>query len=280
MNALLTADDYLRFPPAEPDFRVPYGEHPLQFAELSLPDDGDLRPVIILIHGGCYREIYNLHPLGGVVNALTDMGFAVWNVEYRRHGCGGAFPAMFMDVAAAADKLRAIASQFNLDLSRVISCGHSAGGHLALWLAGRRKIPRKSPLHCDNPLPIHATLALAPLTDIARAAIREACGEALLEVMGGNPHEAADNYRAGSPMELLPLYVPQAIIVGEHDNDILSEARDYVQSATNLGDKAQLTVVPDAGHFEIVHPDAAAWQSVRNALAALSPANPANPDSS
>ena len=269
MNALLTADDYLRFPRAEPDFRVLYGEHPLQFAELSLPDDGDLCPVIILIHGGCYREIYILHPLGGVVNALTSMGFAVWNVEYRRHGCGGAFPAMFQDVAAAADKLRTVAGQFDLDLSRVISCGHSAGGHLALWLAGRRNIPTDSPLHSDDPLPIHATLALAPLTDIARAAKREACGDALLEVMGGSPDEAADNYRAGSPMQLLPLDVPQAIVVGEHDSDILAEARDYTEAAAKLGDKAKLTVVPDAGHFEIVHPDTSAWQSVRAALDTL-----------
>ena len=143
----LTPDDYQRFPTVAPDHRYAYGSHPQQFAELTLPPTAPPHPVVILVHGGCYRAMYDLRPLGALAADLADAGFAVWNIEYRRYGNGGEFPRMFLDVATAADHLRLIASEHHLDLERVIAMGHSAGGHLALWLAGRPKIPPESPLY-------------------------------------------------------------------------------------------------------------------------------------
>lgn len=163
---LLTADDYLRFPHVEPDHRYAYGSQELQFGELTLPDTAPPHPVIVLVHGGGYREIYDLRPLGTVVAALAAAGFAVWNIEYRRYGNGGEYPTMFLDVGAATDYLSQIAESHQLDLGRIITIGHSAGGHLALWLAGRRNIEADSPLYVDRPLSIHAVLALAPLADV------------------------------------------------------------------------------------------------------------------
>lgn len=269
MSELLSAEDYLRFPQQAGDFRYAYGAHPLQFAELSLPQSPPPHPIIVLIHGGCYRELYDLRPLSSIVTDLVGRGYAVWNIEYRRHGCGGSFPRMFLDAAAAVDFLRQIAAEHELDLDRVISVGHSAGGHLALWLAGRLRIPADNPLYSECPIPIHAVLALAPLTDIASGWRRGACGEALLDVMGGSPAEAAANYRAGSPAQLLPLGARQMILVGEHDSDILQEARQYSQAAAQHGDQAQLLVLPAAGHFELVAVRSAAWRMVCAALQLL-----------
>ncbi|MYC55316.1 MAG: alpha/beta hydrolase [Chloroflexi bacterium] len=266
MNGLLNAADYLRFPQQAGDFRYAYGARPLQFAELSLPATAPPHPVIALIHGGCYREIFDLRPLSTLVRELVGMGYAVWNIEYRRHGCDGGFPNMFLDAAAAVDFLRQIAREHEIDLGRVISLGHSAGGHLALWLAGRRRIPAGNLLYRTDPVPIPAALALAPLCDIASAWQRGACGEALLEVMGGSPADAPANYRAGSPAQLLPLGARQLLLVGEHDNDILSEAQEYTQAAVAHGDPARLLVLPGAGHFEIVDVRSAAWRVVRGAL--------------
>ena len=107
----------------------------------------------------------------------------------------GTIPQMFRDVANAADFLRQIADQHNLNLHRVISMGHSAGGHLALWLAGRQAIKKHGPLHMDDPLPIHGVVALAPLADIKRASEREVCNDALLGVMGGTPGHRAPALR-------------------------------------------------------------------------------------
>ena len=265
MSPLLTAEDYLLFPKVEADFRYAYGSGSQQFGELSLPRSAPPHPVVILVHGGGYREIYGLSPLGSLVASLADDGFAVWNIEYRRHGNGGDFPRMFLDVAAAADFLRQMADDHNLNLDQVISMGHSAGGHLALWLAARHRIERSSPLFIERPAAVYAALALAPVGDIARLAAGVSDSDALLTVMGGRPEDAPDNYRFGSPSELLPLGKPQTIIVGSEDTDILDNSRAYVDAAVAAGDAPRLTVLPDVGHFEVVSVQSPAWDEVRRA---------------
>ena len=270
----LTPNDYQRFPTVAPDHRYGYGSHPQQFAELTLPPTAPPHPVVILVHGGCYREIYDLRPLGALAADLADAGFAVWNIEYRRYGNGGRFPRMFLDVAKAVDHLRLIANEHHLDLERVIAMGHSAGGHLALWLAGRPKIPPESPLYNEDPLPIRAVLALAPLADIKRAVEAGLCSDALPSVMGGDPITAADNFHAGSPRELLPLDVQQTIIVGADDIDILENARAYCETAKSLGDVVSLLELPRAGHFEVVAIGSPPWQVVREALLKLDDTRP------
>ena len=265
MSPLLTAEDYLRFPRFEPDFRYAYGCDSQQFGELCLPLAAPPHPVVILVHGGGYREMYDLGPLGGMVASLTRDGFAVWNIEYRRHGNGGEFPQMFLDVAAAADHLTQLAETHSLDLDRVISMGHSAGGHLALWLAARHRIERSSPIFSKTPLPVQSVLALAPFADIGLLASAESPSDALLAVMGGRPTDVAANYRNGSPGEMLPLGKPQTIIVGSEDAAILENARAFVDAAVAAGDAPRLTVLPDVGHFEVVSVQSPAWREVRRA---------------
>ena len=266
---LLTPEDYVRFPTVEADYRYPYGSHPQQFGELTLPRTAPPHPVIVLIHGGCYRELYDLRPLGIMAVALADAGFAVWNIEYRRHGNGGGFPQMFHDVAAAADFLCQVAETHSLDLSQVISMGHSAGGHLALWLAGRHRIEPASPLFRSNPLTIRAVLALAPLADIRQAISKNSCGDALPSVMGGDPDAVPTHFRNASPSELLPLGVPQTIIVGSEDTEILENVSAYVNAAIELDDEPSLILLPGAGHFELVSVEAAAWDDVCSAISRL-----------
>ena len=267
--SLLTADDYQRFPTVAPDHRYAYGAHPQQFGELTLPDTMPPHPVIALIHGGGYREIYDLRPLGSLVTALAAAGFAVWNIEYRRFGNGGEYPTMFRDIGAASDYLPQMAKAQRLDLTRVISMGHSAGGHLALWLAGRRNIEAESQLYVDSPLTIHAVIALAPLADVQGGAESELSNDALLAVMGGSPKEAPASYRNGCPAALLPLRVPQVIVVGSEDKSMLVNAKRYAQAAKASGDEIQLIELPGAGHFEIVAVDSKEWHDVRQALIQL-----------
>lgn len=267
--ALLTADDYQRFPPAAPDYRYAYGPGAQQFGELTLPSAPPPHPVIILIHGGGYREIYNLRPLGTVATALAEAGFAVWNIEYRRYGNGGDYPQMFLDVAAAADHLPAIAAERQLDLNRVMTMGHSAGGHLALWLAGRRNIEPASPLFVSEPLAVHGAVALAPLADVTHGSRSELSSDALLAVMGGGPSQMPSAYRNGCPAQLLPLGVPHVIIVGSEDGSMLANAERYIAAARQAKDDAQLIALPGAGHFEIVAAETAEWAEVQRATARL-----------
>ncbi len=266
---LLTAEDYQRFPTVEPDYRYEYGANTQQFGELTLPSAPPPHPAIVLIHGGGYRELYNLRPLGTVAAALAEAGFAVWNIEYRRYGNGGEYPQMFLDVAAAADYLRQIAEAHQLDLSRVISMGHSAGGHLALWLGGRRKVAASSPLFAREPLAIHGVAALAPLADVSHGSESDLSSDALLAVMGGLASAAPQAYRSGCPAQLLPLGIPQRIIVGAEDAAMLENAKRYIKAATDAGDEAQLKILPGAGHFEIVAVDTSEWVDVKSAVLQL-----------
>ena len=90
-------------------------------------------------------------------------GIAAWSIEYRRVGdAGGGWPGTFEDVAAGFDYLRVLGKDYPLDLTHVIVSGHSAGGHLAYWLAGRPNVPEESPLHKPQPaLAMHGVVALA-----------------------------------------------------------------------------------------------------------------------
>src|SRR5215831_13827844 len=122
--------------------RLAYGAEPLQFGDLYLPDQSDRRATVILIHGGYWRARYGLDLMDGLAEDLARRGYAAWNIEYRRVGhTGGGWPGTFQDVALATDFLRILAPYYRLDLTKVIPIGHSAGGHLALWLAARPRIP-------------------------------------------------------------------------------------------------------------------------------------------
>src|SRR3954469_3797173 len=147
-------------PPA--DLRIAYGPDPLHFGDLRVPTGGGPHPVALVVHGGFWRNRYDLEHIGHLCAALTAEGVATWSIEYRRLGdTGGGWPGTFADVAAAAKYLRTLTPLYDLDLGRVVTMGHSAGGHLALWLAGCGKIAEGDPLHVADPLPLSGVVSLA-----------------------------------------------------------------------------------------------------------------------
>ncbi len=142
-------------PRARPSATIAYGEgSSFQAVDVWLPQGHGPHPAVLMVHGGCWRKsIADRSLMDWAAEDLRARGIAVWNVEYRGvDEPGGGFPGTFLDVAAAADAMRAHADRFALDLKRVVAVGHSAGGHLALWLAARPRLPRPSPLHTEDPL--------------------------------------------------------------------------------------------------------------------------------
>jgi acetyl esterase/lipase len=252
-----------------PDHRIPYGPNEFQFGELRLPKGPGPHPVAIVIHGGCWMAEYGLSYMGHLSAALTDAGVATWSVEYRRVGNqGGGWPGTFEDVSRAADHLRKISKTYQLDLDRVIAVGHSAGGHLALWLAARKILPKDSPLYSSDPLPLRGVVSLAGVTDLRRSGT--ACDASVLQLMGGSAKDKTAIYDQASPINLLPLGVPSAIVQGDSDSIIpLEMAKEYADVAKKRGDDAKLVVIEKAGHFEIVDPKSFAWEAVRNEAMAL-----------
>lgn len=259
----------LEAPPA--DARVAYGPAPQQFGELWVPRGIGPHPVAVVIHGGCWQRAFGEGHIRPACAALARMGVAAWCLEYRRVGDeGGGWPGTFEDVARGADHLREIGPAHGLDLTRVVAVGHSAGGHLALWLAGRARLPAADPLRGTSPLPLRGVVGLAPIPDLARAAADHVCGDAVTALLGGAPEAQPARYAVASPIALLPLGVPQEIVHGREDGIVpvgLSER--YVAAAREKGDAARLVVVEGAGHFDVIAPTSKAWLRVEEALRKL-----------
>ena len=252
--------------------RLRYGQAPEQFGDLYLPAVSGLRPLLVFIHGGYWRARYDLEHVSPLCQALARAGMAVWNVEYRRVGNpGGGWPGTFADVLAALGYVRQLALDFPLDLERATLMGHSAGGHLALWAVAARRIPAGHALHDDAPLPLRRVVALAAVSDLRLTWDWQLSGGAVGELLGGGPQQAPEVYALASPIELLPLGVPQVLLHGDADEDVPYElSQRYCTAARAAGDDCTLVTLPDTGHFELIDPHSPAWPHVLAAVAAWS----------
>ena len=242
------AQDILTRRPPPADARIPYGEDRNQFADLRVPKGKGPHPVLIFIHGGYWYPEYDLTHAGHLCAAVTQAGMATWSLEYRRVGQrGGGFPGTMNDIRSGALHLNKIADGRGLDLSHIVIAGHSAGGQLALWLAAQ------------NAIPAERVVALAAVSDLRRAYELKLGGGIVERYLGGSPERVPDRYKSSSPMELLPIAVPQRVIHGEKDDIVPFEmSRDFAQASKN----AKLIAIPNAGHFDLIDPRSAAWPMV------------------
>jgi acetyl esterase/lipase len=267
--------DVDKLPSAPADHRLNYGSDPAQFGDLRLPKTPGPHPVVIVIHGGCWVESYaDVQNTAALSDALRAAGVATWNIEYRRADMkGGAWPGTFRDVAAAADFLRTIAGKYQLDLTRVVAIGHSAGGHLALWLAARPRLPAASPLASPDPLRLRGAVVLGGPGDLKswREHGERICGGPVVtNLMGGAPEQVPERYAHGSPAELVPVGVPVTFLTGADDRVAPPRfAEAYAQAARGRGDSVTHAVIPRAAHHEYNAPNSPAWPNVKSAVLSL-----------
>jgi len=272
----VTFSQLLGQPRQSADHRLAYGADPLQFGELWVPKTGRRHPVIVLIHGGCWRaDLPGTELMDYMAADLRDRGYAVWNLEYRRIGHpGGGYPGTFRDIAAGVDHLRALAPQYGLDLRRVAVSGHSAGGHLALWAAGRDRLPAASPLRVADPLPVRGAVSLAGIADLSsyRETGPDACGgpstiDSLVGIQGA---DGRDVFADTSPPSLLPLGDRQVVVSGALDHIVPPRfGQEYATAAAKAGDPAASVVLEGAGHFELIDPTSAVWPRILSAYSDL-----------
>ncbi len=231
--------------------KVRYGADEFQFAELSLPLDApEPPPLAVVVHGGFWRSRHDLSLGRPLAATLPGRGWAAWNIEYRRVGNGGGYPATLDDVGAAIDALASVDAP--LDLSRVVSIGHSAGGHLAAWAATR----------ADPAVAIAGVVSQAGVLDLRRAADDVLGSGATEAFLGGEPADVPERYAEVSPIEHLPFGVPVLCVHGRGDDIVpISQSERFVAAALAAGDDAELVAV-DGDHFVVIDPAGDAWAAV------------------
>jgi acetyl esterase/lipase len=250
-----------------------YGPHRSQRADLYLPAGDGPHPVLILVHGGAWRTRYGRAVMRALAGEERRRGWAAWNIEYRRVGEGGGWPATFEDVAAAVDLLAEIEAP--LDRRRVAIAGHSAGGQLALWAASRERLPAGAPGSTtgSSPLRIVYAIAQAGVCDLAGAYERWR-GGAVRALMGGGPLEVPERYAAADPMRLVPAPMPVLLVHGTADRTVSVElSRNYARAARAAGAAVELVEIGGqaGGHRAHVDPRGAAWRAVTARLPARTP---------
>ncbi len=227
-----------------------YGDDPSQYGELHLPG-GEPRGVVVVIHGGFWKAAYDARSLGTpLAAALAEEGWAAWNLEYRRVGSGpgggGGAPTTFDDVAAGIDLL----ADLDVDTSTVVTLGHSAGGHLAVWAAGCGRHG------WSERVPVTHAISQAGVLDL-RAAHAGGLGSGAVAALLGHPPTDAD--ARFDPAQQLPLAVPVWCVHAPDDVDVpIGQSEEYVERARAAGATAELVRV-DGGHFAVIDPRSRAW---------------------
>ncbi|MCX6465502.1 MAG: prolyl oligopeptidase family serine peptidase [Pseudonocardiales bacterium] len=252
--------------------RLDYGTDPSQFGELTLPAGDGPAAVVVVVHGGFWRSGYGLELGRPLAVDLANAGFAAWNVEYRRVGNGGGWTATFDDVAAAVDLLAGPgqdAAGGRLDLARTVAVGHSAGGHLAAWLAARPGLPAGAP-GAAPAVALRGAVSQAGVLDLVDAAERRVGASAVPDLLGGSPAEVPDRYALASPVARVPIGVPVVCVHGDADGNVpLRQSERFVAGARSAGDPAELVVLPGVDHFAVIDPSTDAWRACRDAAARL-----------
>ncbi len=218
--------------------RHSYGDHPSQFGELH--GEGDR--VAVLVHGGFWRQRYGLELEGGIARDLVGRGWAVWNIEYRRLGDGGGWPATLEDVRAAIGALP-------LAAERVVAIGHSAGGQLAAWAAAEGLV--------------HEAVSQAGALDLDELSRLGTSGNVVNQLLEGTPEEVPHRYATASPRRRLPIGVPLLLVHGERDDDVpVHVSREFAAAAREAGDDCELVVIDDESHYEHLEPGSRCWNAV------------------
>lgn len=242
-----------------------YGSDPSQYAEMFLPDQQTQVGVVVIIHGGFWRAAFGAELGVPLAWNLAEHGWTCWNLEYRRNGNGGGWPGTFNDVSAGIDKLAEVAADHGLDLSRVVALGHSAGGHLAAWAAGRGDLPEDAP-GARPKVALTGVVSQSGLLDLGATYDQWLSDGAVEEFLGGTPEEVPRRYQLTDPIQRVPLPVPVYAVHAAHDTTVpIGQSESYVEAAQQAGGTAELIRVP-GDHMDLINPESAAFAECRRQL--------------
>lgn len=175
-------------------------------------------------------------------------------LEYRRLGRrSGGYLATLDDVRAG---FNAVAADPRLPGPRVV-VGHSAGGQLALWLAGQVGTSGR----------IAGVVSLAGCVNLELATRLGLGGGAVEDFLGGTPAEAPQAYAQADPLNLLPCPVPTVLIHGDADAEVpVAVSESYAIAARRSGADVRLVRLPGVGHYELIEPGSGVFRTLEEVI--------------
>lgn len=259
-----------RYPAPNADPRQNYGN-------LYLPRGAHATrsvPVVVLIHGGGWKNRSSAGYMADVARALQSAGLAVWNIEYRRVGSGGGWPTTFTDVGYAVDFVPTLAeSAPALDPSNVILVGHSAGGQLAAWAATRRTLPAGAPgvTWPAGGGPTMVPRAFVSLAGVLDMRTSSRLNDHVRKALDGMPDQVPERYALANPIQRIDPLMPSVAIHGTKDTIVPArESVDFVAAARALGAPSLLVQLDGANHGTPVTVRSPYWPTILDTIVRLS----------
>jgi acetyl esterase/lipase len=206
------------------------------------------RPTLISIYGGAWQR--------GTPAAdapfhryFAARGYAVFAVDYR-HAPANRFPVQLHDIRAAIRWVYDNGSRYQADVNRIVLCGRSSGGQLALLAA-----------YEDGAVPVRAVIAFYPPTDLVRGYSDPPVpdpihGTQVLETfLGGPPSAIPELYRQASPASYASRAVPPTLLIQGSRDHVVNPAitRSTFEKLQAAGNHVSLLELPWAEHaFDLV----------------------------
>ena len=241
-----------------PDTTISYGSDPLNVIDIWQPSGKGPHPAVIMIHGGCWlTDIAERDIMNYIAADLRSAGIGVWNIEYRGvDRAGGGYPGSYQDVGEAADLFAARGAEFGFDTTKRVAIGHSAGGHLALWLAQRPALPTDSPIRGAHPIVLDAAISQAGIPDLREGETLpdHPCGDTGARAM------AAGHYAETSPQEMPLTDTPQYLFNTSADWVApYPYGEAYRDAMAKRGKPVVLAQTAGEGHVEHIAPEGKTW---------------------
>ena len=245
---------------ADVTYAVNTGYRP-QIVDIYLPPkSGELKPLILYIHGGGWLAGHTRHNgalsnFPAVLASLAREGFVVASLEYRLSS-EAKFPAQLQDARAALRFLRAHAPKYGLDPARVGLWGGSAGGHLAALTGltcGVAKFdvaPAAAGSECAQ-----AVVTWYGVFDATPMVQRGLADPMVLELGCVSFPCPADKVADVSPDTFITANGPPFLLIhGDDDKTVpVTQSKDAYVKMTAVGMNAHLVVLPGVDHSFIGH---------------------------
>ncbi len=213
--------------------------------DLASPDDdSELRPCILVIHGGGWRQ-GNRQSQMKEVQWLARRGYVAATVTYRL-APDHQFPAALNDVQAAVGFLRDHAQDYGIDPDRIGAMGYSAGAHLAMLLG---TVDEPTGDQTTAPPKVSAVVAHYGPADLTQP-LPGAGPQLTQQFLGGTAEQVPAMYTLASPVHHVDAAdAPMLLLQGTGDELVRwSQAVTMAEKLTAAGVPGRVELIVGAGH--------------------------------